>query len=235
LARVDNVVKIARDLPLGIFAPLGCGVQTGAGAVLNTFKAEAGSTLVVFGCGAVGLSAVAAAASIAACSKVVAVDLHSSRLNLATKIGATHTHLVDISAGNESVVAAIMEATGGGANYVLDTSGNASSMRAGVESLAPLGVMGMVAPGAPGQHLDVPTMSLLAGKHFRGIIQGDSVPQVFIPQLIEFWRQGRLPFESFVSYYDGLDSINTAVAEMATGSAIKPVLRIDTNAEYWAK
>jgi aryl-alcohol dehydrogenase len=78
-------------------------------------------------------------------------------------------------------------------------------------------------------------MSLLAGKHFRGIIQGDSVPQVFIPQLIEFWRQGRLPFESFVSYYDGLDSINTAVAEMATGSAIKPVLRIDTNAEYWAK
>jgi aryl-alcohol dehydrogenase len=216
LASERNVVKIDRDLPLPLMAPLGCAVQTGAGAVLNSFGARPGSSLVVFGCGGVGLSAVLAG-RIAGCARVIAVDINPERLRIAAELGATHTVV-----SSPDVVASILLATKGqGVNFALDTSGKKESLLAGVAVLSPMGVCGFVAPG---QVVEIPTMNLLAGKQFRGVIQGDAVPQVFIPQLIQFWRDGKLPFDRFVTMYKGLTEINQAVEDMKTGKTIKPVL-----------
>lgn len=213
-----NVVKIDRDLPLALMAPLGCAVQTGAGAVLNSFEARPGSSIVIFGCGGVGLSAVAAA-KIAGCSRILAVDINPERLRIASELGATNTIVA-----SADVVSAIKEATKQeGVNFALDTSGKKEALLAGVEALAPMGVCAFVAPG---QTVEIPTMSLLMGKQFRGVIQGDSVPQVFIPQLTAFWRQGKLPLEKFVTMYPGLSSINRAVEEMKT-KTIKPIICLE--------
>jgi aryl-alcohol dehydrogenase len=216
VANQRNVVKIDRDLPLSLLAPLGCAVQTGAGAVLNSFGARPGSSIVVFGCGGVGLSAILAA-KIANCSRIIAVDINQDRLRLAAELGATHTVV-----SSTDVVPAIMLATRGqGVHYALDTSGKKEALLAGVAALQPMGVCGFVAPG---QTVELPTMNLLAGKQFRGVIQGDAVPQVFIPQLIQFWRDGKLPLDRFVTLYKGLTEINQAVEDMRTGKTIKPVI-----------
>lgn len=218
-----GVVRLDDDIPFELVAPFGCGIQTGAGAVINVLRPGPGDSLVVLGTGAVGTSAVMAAATIG-CGIIVAVDLLPDRLALARELGATHT----IEGGETDLVAQVQEITGGlGARFSLECTGNPQVLRQAVDMLASDATCGVI--GAPpfgtDVHLDVNTL-IGQGKVVRGIAEGQSVPQVFIPQLAELWRQGRFPVDRLVRTFPFAE-INAAAAAMASGEVIKPVVLFD--------
>jgi aryl-alcohol dehydrogenase len=221
VARERNIVKIDVEIPLEVAAPFGCGIQTGAGAVLNSFAAPAGSSLAVFGTGAVGLAAIMAA-GIAGCDPIVGIDLHDSRLELARELGATH--VVNAEAGDP--VEAVRALTGGGADFGIEATGSPAVLRQAVDALAPLGTCGVIGAPAFGTEvsLDV-THILTAGRVVRGIVEGDSVPDVFLPQLHRYWAAGRFPVERMMTFYD-FDDIERAVHDAESGSTVKAVLRM---------
>lgn len=221
LATERNVVRIDdEEIPLELLGPLGCGLQTGAGAVLNSLKVEAGSSVVVIGTGTVGLAAVMAAA-VAGAGTVIAVDIVPERLDLARELGATHT----VNGKEEDTAARIAEITGGGADYVLEITARPEMLTLAVDALAPLGTAALIGGAPAGAHAPVNMNALLGGRTVRGIAQGDSVPQLFIPQLIDLYKAGRFPFDRLITFY-GFDDINEAATDTQTGAAIKPVLRI---------
>jgi aryl-alcohol dehydrogenase len=219
LAREGNAVKVPRDVDLALLGPLGCGIQTGAGTVMNRLTPETGSSIAVFGAGAVGLSAIMAA-RVVGCTTIIAVDIHANRLALARELGATHT--VNAVGGNP--VEAI-RALCGGVEYSLDTTAVPAVIEQAVEALLPLGQCVILGVSSPGATITVPVNNLFFGQSVGGAIEGDSIPKLFIPKLIELWRQGRFPFDRLVSFYE-FDQINQAMRDSAQGTALKPVLRM---------
>jgi aryl-alcohol dehydrogenase len=219
VARERTVIKLDDDVPLDVAAPFGCGIQTGAGSVLNVLRPQAGSSIAVFGAGAVGLAAVMAAA-IAGCTTIVAVDLRDNRLELARDVGATHVLRAD------GAVDEIRRLTGGGAAFSLEATGAPAAFRAAVDCLAPTGVCGIVGAPAFGTEvsLDVNTI-MTGGRVVRGIVEGEAVPAHFLPRLQRFWLDGRFPVERMMHYYD-FDQIDQAAHDAEAGTVIKPVLRM---------
>ncbi|PWR07331.1 alcohol dehydrogenase [Micromonospora acroterricola] len=217
LATARNTVKVPDDAPLELLGPLGCGLQTGAGAVLNSFQVPAGASVAVFGAGAVGFGALMAAVATGA-GTVIAVDVNQQRLTLAEEMGATHT----LDARQVDVAAEIKRLTGRGVDFVLDTTGRADMLNHAVASLAPMGQVGLVAGG--NRDATVPAAKLALGMSVRGIVQGDSIPQLFIPKLIKLYQSGRFPIDRLVRFYK-FDEIDEAFAAAAHGDVIKPVLR----------
>jgi aryl-alcohol dehydrogenase len=219
VADARSVVKVDRTAPLEMLAPLGCGVQTGVGAVWNVLKPGTGSTVVVAGAGAVGLSAVMAAALTPA-QRIVAVDLVAHRLDLARKLGATHV----VDASHEDFPARIAEITdGAGCDGVIETTGNVKVLRQAVDSLAARGTAAVV--GAPpfGTEVGLDVNGLLGGKHIVGVTLGDNETQKVIPVLAAMVADGRLPVSELITTYDFAD-IQQAVEDVRSGATIKPVL-----------
>lgn len=216
----SSVVKVDPEAPLEVLAPLGCGMQTGAGAILNDLRPAAGSSVAVTGSGAVGLAAIMAARVIGA-TTIIAIDLHQSRLDLARELGATHV----VNGGTESVNDRLAEITKGrGVDYILDTTAVPAVLSNAAQALAIRGTLALVGAGAPGTQTTFETgASLVKGWTFKTIIQGSSVPQVFIPRLVELWQQGRFPFDKLIQTYK-LDDINTAFADSESGATVKPVV-----------
>ncbi|MDH6546835.1 NAD(P)-dependent alcohol dehydrogenase [Streptomyces sp. SAI-041] len=214
-----SLVKVDPDVPLESVAPLGCGVQTGVGAVWNVLKPVTGSTVVVLGAGAVGLSAVMAAALTPA-TTIVAVDRVAERLTLARELGATHT----VDAAEENLGEALDAITGGqGADGIVETTGNVNVLRQGVDALGARGTLVVV--GAPpfGTEVSLDVNGLLGGKRVVGLTLGDAETQSFIPALVRLVKEGRLPLHRLISTYPFAD-IDQAVRDMGAGKAIKPVL-----------
>jgi aryl-alcohol dehydrogenase len=213
-----TVVKIPSDVPLEIMGPLGCGIQTGAGAVLNSLHPHAGSSIAIFGGGSVGLSALLAAV-VTGCTTIILIDVSDGRLKLGSELGATHT----VNATSEDPVQAIRAITGPGADFTLECSGNTKAFRQAIDAVALRGVCGIV--GAPpfGTEVLVDVWGILLGRTVRGIVQGDSVPDLFIPRLVELYKQGRFPFDRLLTKYR-LDQINQAVEDLKKGTVIKAVL-----------
>lgn len=220
LATERNVVKAPDDLPLELLGPLGCGLQTGAGAVLNSLRVPANASIAILGTGAVGLAAVMAA-RVAGANPIIGVDLVPKRLALATELGATHT----IDARKEDIRKRIAEITGSGVDYVLEITALPEMLKLAVDILAPCGTAGQIGGGVPGAEAPISMSRLLLGRTVRGIIQGDSIPRIFVPKLIEMYRRGQFPFDRLVRFYDFAE-INQAVADAASGETIKPILRI---------
>jgi len=221
LCHERNAVKVDPSAPLEILGPLGCGVMTGAGAVMNALHVEAGRSLVVFGAGAVGLSAVLAAKSVGA-GPVIVVDINPARLQLALELGADHA----LDGRSEPVVERIREITGTGADFTLDTTANLAVMRQAVDALAPRGTCGLVGASRLGDELRLDAVALMSGgRAVRGVVEGDADPDVFIPRLIELHRAGRFPFERLIAFYP-LARINEAVADAEAGRVVKPVVRM---------
>ncbi|KTW08147.1 alcohol dehydrogenase [Sphingomonas sanguinis] len=221
MAHERNIVKVAKDAPLELLGPLGCGIQTGAGAVLRALEVPSGASFAAFGSGAVGLSAIMAA-RVAGATTIIAVDVTPSRLDLAKELGATHV----VNSRETDAVEAIREITGGGADFTLESSGRPEVLRQAIDALTIMGTCGIV--GAPKlgteASFDV-NMVMVPGKRIMGIVEGDVVPQVFIPELIALHAQGRFPFDRLVKFYDFAD-INQAVADSESGVTIKPILRL---------
>ena len=221
LANEGNVVKVRSDAPLERLGPLGCGIQTGAGAVMNALKVAPGTTFACFGAGAVGCSSIMAARAVGA-TTIVAIDIVPSRLEMAKELGATHT----INSKQTNPVEAIRDITGGGVDYSLEASGDPRALHQAIEALGSLGTCGIVGAEPLGTEVSFDVNNLmLPGKAIRGILEGESVPDIFIPQLIELNAQGRFPFEKLVKFYN-LDQINQAAQDSEKGGTIKPIIRL---------
>jgi aryl-alcohol dehydrogenase len=218
-----NVVKVDKDVQLELLGPLGCGIQTGAGAVLNAMKVRAGSSFAAFGTGAVGLAAIMAA-RVAGATKIIAVDVNPARLKLALELGATHV----INSRETDPVAEVRKLTGGGADFTLECSGRAAVLRQAIDSVGLLGTCGIVGATPEGTEASFNVNDvMIPGRRIMGIVQGDVVSRTFIPELIELYRQGRFPFDRLVKFYP-FEEVNQAMADSESGITIKPILRIDS-------
>lgn len=221
LCHERNAVKVSKDAPLEILGPLGCGVMTGAGAVMNALKAPAGRSLAVFGAGAVGLSAVLAAKA-SGVGPIIVVDINPARLALALSLGADHA----LDGRSEPVVERIQAITGFGVDYSIDTTANLKVMRQAIDVLAPRGTCGLVGASKMGDELALDAVAVMSGgRTVRGVVEGDADPDTFIPELIDLYLAGRFPFERLIAFYP-LERINEAVADGEAGRVIKPVVRM---------
>lgn len=222
IASERNIIKLDADAELAAVAPLGCGIQTGAGAVLRSLEAKAGQSLVVIGGGSVGLSAVLGG-KIAGCAPIILIEPQESRRAIGSEIGVDHA--IDPDAGD--LIEAVRAILPGGADLIVDTSGNDGAMKAALGMIANKGRLGLVGlPGAFDAALPVPVVQWLTqGGTLRGIVEGDSDPDRFLPELLEHHRAGRLPFDKFVTTYP-FDQINRAIEDAHSGKAIKVVLTV---------
>lgn len=218
-----NVVPVPHDAPLHYLAGFTCGVQTGAGAILNAMPVNSASKVAIWGTGAVGLAAVMAAKASGA-AEIVALDRVRHRLDLAVELGATHT--VDTTGRDlADVVSEIVKVTGRGADVALDTTGNPQVILAEVQSLATHGVGSVItSSGAP---ITLPPGDLLLkGRQLRGTMGGHINPTVFIPRLLDLHSHGRFPVDRLVKNYP-FAQLNQAIADSSSGATIKPVLTFE--------
>jgi len=220
LAHERNVVKLPPGAPVELVGPLGCGIQTGAGAVFNSLDVQPGSTIVITGAGAVGLSAVLAAVVREAAS-IIVVEPHQSRRVLATELGATHA--IDPQAG--ALSEQLREIAPAGADYAVDTTAVTPVVEQLLASLGVRGILGLI--GVPADPQAVFSVGLfqppLLGLTIRGIVEGDADPQTFIPYLLDLHSQGKFPFDKLITTMP-LAEINEAVAAQHRGEVLKVVL-----------
>jgi len=216
-----NIVPVPQDAPLHYLAGFTCGVQTGAGVMLNAIGVQPHQTVAVFGTGAVGLAAVMAAAASGA-RQIVAVDRVRHRLDLALELGATQAVDTTDAGDLAAVTARIVAATGQGADAILDTTGNPAVILAAVNSAAKHGTISVItSSGAP---VTIPPGALLlTGRKLRGTMGGHINPTVFIPRLLDLHARGRFPVDRLVKNYPFAE-VNTAIADSLSGATIKPVL-----------
>lgn len=215
-----NVVKVPEGLPLELAGPLGCGVQTGAGGIMRSLAATPGSSLLITGGGAVGLSAVMGA-KIQGCATIIVVELHAARRDLAQELGATH--VID-PRETSHVATAVRAIVPVGVDYAFDTTGVPAIQQAVMATLAPKGVFGIVGVAPPGTPMpgEINT-SMTFGHTVKGIIEGDSEPDVFIPELMKLYLEGRLPFDRMITTFP-FEQINEAIAAQHHGDCVKVVL-----------
>ena len=217
-----NVVPIG-DAPFELAAPLGCGVQTGVGTVTTAMQCRSQSTIVIIGAGAVGASALLGAV-IQRCGRIVVVEPMAERRQTALTLGATD--VVDPGDGS-ALVERLLALLPDGADYVVDTSGRQSSLEAGLAVLGMAGTLAIV--GIPGHEVRLavnPGTLLRRGQTVTGVLEGDSDPRRFIPQMLRWWKEGLLPLEKLVRTFP-FERINDAVAAQERGDCIKAVLIMD--------
>jgi aryl-alcohol dehydrogenase len=206
------VVHAPPDAPLELLGPLGCGIQTGAGTIINSMPPRHGSSLVVCGAGAVGLSAIMAA-RVVGCSTIIAVDVVPERLALADELGDDHDLAGSLRAATR----------GAGVDYVLDTSGYRPTVSTLLAALAPMGKMSLVGVASSAEPFTYDPRFLLRGRSIEGNEEGDVIPSFFIPYLLDLWRQGRFPFDRIVAEVGRLADL-PAVLSTGAGRVIKPVI-----------
>jgi aryl-alcohol dehydrogenase len=219
IAHKNNVIKVPHDAPLEILGPLGCGIQTGAGAVINTLNLKSGSSIIISGIGAVGLAALLAAKANAA-STIIAVDINEERLAFAKELGATHT----INSLKEDVQQKVKEILPNGAQYGLDTTGRNEVINNTLACLAPVGEMALIGVATKPLQLET-NIFLTKGYKIKFINQGDSIPQEFIPKLVRMYQAGQFPFDKLIKKY-AFEDINEALEDSEKGKTIKSVLII---------
>jgi len=218
-----NVVKVAKHLPIELLGPLGCGIQTGAGAVMRSLNAKANSAILITGGGSVGLSAVMGAA-IQGCSTIILVEPMANRRDLAMELGATHT--ID-PAATDNLAEAVRQIAPLGVDNALDTTGVSEVLAASLASLGSKGTLGLVGVAAGGTPLPGEVNAVMSlGQSVKGIIEGDSDPDEFLPELLGHYEGGRLPFDKLVKTFK-LSEINDAVADQHSGGCVKAILLPD--------
>lgn len=220
LTWADSLVVVPREAPLEMLGPLACGISTGAGAVFHTLRPAPGTSLVVYGVGAVGLAAVMAA-RLTPATTVIAVDRHRSRLELAAQLGATHT----IAADEADAVAEVHRICGGPADYALECTGVIPVVRQAADSVGMLGTCVLIGGAPAGAELSLDHLTTLWGKRVIGTLGGSGRSDTLIGTLVELNRQGRFPFERLIRFY-ALDEIEQALEDSHRGEVLKPVLQM---------
>lgn len=228
IVQEDSIVNVSGLLDkredLALMSPLGCGIQTGSGAIINAAAAGPGDRVAVIGLGGVGLSAVMGA-KIAGCKQIIGIDRHESRLQLAKELGATHVVRVDPSMALQDVTAAVVAITGGlGTNITLDTTGVPPLIAEGVKMTGFKGKILQVGTAPETAALTIPIHEfMVSGRQFMGVVEGDVVPQEYLPKLISWVKEGRLPLERIVKYYKA-EEFEAAIRDMQSGQTVKPVI-----------
>ncbi|MCW2844118.1 MAG: NAD(P)-dependent alcohol dehydrogenase [Nocardioides sp.] len=220
LTWAEALVVVPATHPLELLGPLACGIATGAGAVFNTLRPRPGSSLVVYGAGAVGLAAVMAA-RLTPATRIIAVDRHPHRLDLARRYGATHT----VDADREDPVAAVHEICDGPADHALECTGVIDVVRQAADSVGMLGTCVLIGGAPAGAEFSLDHLSTLWGKRIVGTLGGSGRSDTLIGTLAELNAQGRFPFDDLVRFYE-LHEIDQALSDALGGDVLKPVLRM---------
>jgi aryl-alcohol dehydrogenase len=222
IASARNAVKVPNDLPLHLLGPLGCGLQTGAGAVMNVLRPSAGQSLAVFGMGAVGQAAIMAGKALG-CDPIIAIDLNTARLQTAHVLGASH--LINPTQTTD-LVWDVMHLAPTGVDHSLDAVGSNSVIRQALEILRSPGHCVTVGFAGMQHDITIDQGHLLLGRRLSGVIEGDADPRTFIPALIQLYRDGRFPFDQLIATFP-FSQINDAIAASRRGDVIKPVVVFD--------
>ena len=220
LVHENALVKIDPEIPLDRATLVGCGVITGVGAVFNTARIEAGSTVAVIGCGGVGLSAVNGAA-LAGASRIIAVDRLQSKLDLARIMGATDT----ILAGNDDVAAQVKDLTGGGVQYSFEALGLKATAEQSFAMLRPGGTATIIGMIPFGVKIELHGADFLRERKIQGSSMGSNHFRVDMPRLLALWQQGRLHLDHLISGTLALEEINAGFARLKTGEAVRQLIR----------
>jgi alcohol dehydrogenase len=224
IAAEGSLVKIDPSIPLDKAALFGCAVLTGVGAVVNTARVEPGSSAVIFGVGGVGLSAVMGA-HLAGCYPIVAVNRIASKLKLAERLGASHTLNID----DGDPVARVKELTDGGADYAFESVGNASVLAQAYAATRRGGTTVSVGLPHPEQQLQIQAVSLVGEERtLKGSYMGSAVPRRDVPRLLALYQAGRLPVDALVSGSLELSEINSGFEALASGMAVRQVVKFPT-------
>jgi aryl-alcohol dehydrogenase len=219
IASVHNAVTVPDDLPIELLGPLGCGLQTGAGSVINVLGAKEGEGIAVFGLGAVGIGALMAAKAVG-CDPIIAVDLNPARLELAIELGATDTINPKETA---DLLWRVQEIAAPGVHYSFDAVGIGPVVRQALESLRSPGHCVTVGFQGLEHEITIDQGHLLLGRRLSGVIEGDADPQAFIPEMIRLYRAGKFPFDRLVKTFP-FTEINAAIHASESGEVIKPVV-----------
>lgn len=217
----NRCVKMPLDIPMDIAALLGCAVPTGAGVVLNTMKPQANSSIVVWGVGGIGLSAVMAA-KLSRCDPIIAVDVHESKLEMARAFGATHL----VNARTDDAQARIHEIAGSdGVDYAVEAAGRADTIEQAFKVVRKNGGLFVFASHPPnGDKICLDPHDLISGKQIRGSWGGGSNPDIDIPRFAELYLEGKLPLEKLITYRYTLDQINDALYDLEQGKVGRPLV-----------
>lgn len=217
IAHHQYVVKLPDDFPTDVTSVIGCAVMTGAGAALNTASVTAGNSVAVFGPGGIGLCIIQACANLGA-RPLIAVDVSRDKLDFATRFGATTL----INANEEDPVERVKEITGGGADFVFDAVGLQKTMeqvlpavRAGVAGVREGGTAVLV--GFPGTTATLNMRDLFSARTYRGSLGGSSRPERDFPLYLQWYREGKLPLDTFVSRRYRFEEINQACDDLDHG------------------
>ena len=222
LVHEHALVKVREDMPMDRAALIGCGVTTGIGAVIHTASVEPGSTVAVIGCGGIGLSAINGAA-LAGASRIIAVDMVASKLELARKFGATD--LVDASDGE--AIEKVRELTGGGVHYSFEAIGLKTTAEQAFRMLRPGGTATVIGMIPPGQMVELHGVDFLAEKKIQGSMMGSNRFRVDMPRFVDFYLQGKLHLDDMISNRIALSDINEGMAALETGEIARSVIMFD--------
>jgi S-(hydroxymethyl)glutathione dehydrogenase / alcohol dehydrogenase len=222
LVHEHAIVKINPEMPLDRACLLGCGATTGLGAVQNTAKVEPGSTVAVIGCGGIGLNAVQGA-FLAGASRIIAVDMLDSKLELAKVFGATDT----VNASDGTAVQQVLEMTGGGVHYSFEAIGLKVAAEQAFAMLRRGGTATVIGMIPIGQSVELPGFAFLGEKKIQGSAMGSNRFRVDMPRYVDLYLQGRLKLDELVSARIPIEQINDGFAAMKTGEVARSVVMFD--------
>jgi S-(hydroxymethyl)glutathione dehydrogenase/alcohol dehydrogenase len=214
------VVKVESDIPLQLAALLGCAVLTGVGSVVNGARVRPGETVAVIGIGGIGASIVQGA-RIAGASRIIAVDLHDTQLDLARRLGATDT----VKASESDAARTVLEMTAGGVDHAFEAVGLAPTINQAVRMVRPGRDAYMVGVPPVSQPVPIPAGDMvLSGRGLRGLLMGSNHFPTDIPRMVDMYRQGRLHLDELVGRRISLDEVNDAYDDMRVGGHARPVI-----------
>lgn len=216
----QSLVKVDKDVPLEYLGPLACGIMTGFGSVVEKLKPNEGDSITVFGCGAVGLSAIIAS-KIAGCKDIIAVDVNDSKLEFAKKFGATKT----INTTKQNLLQEVQNTVNKGVHHVVESTGNPIILQDALDITRLSGKVVVLSAVKKGSQVSIDFKSIQSERTLIGTIMGSVNPHTFIPQLIHWYKQGKLPLEELITFYK-LEDINEAVKDLKDGKIIKAVLKV---------
>jgi S-(hydroxymethyl)glutathione dehydrogenase/alcohol dehydrogenase len=220
LVHENALVRIRPDVPLDRVALIGCGVTTGLGAVFNTARVPAGSTVAVIGCGGIGLSVVQGA-RIAGAARIIGVDTAAWKLDLARRLGATET----VDGATDNPVPRVVEATAGGVDYAFEAIGNPATVRQAVRMTRKGGTIVMIGVVPAGVNVELPGADIvLREKRVLGCMMGSNRFRTDMPRYVELYRSGQLRLDEMISARLPLDRVNEAFETMRRGAAARSVL-----------
>jgi aryl-alcohol dehydrogenase len=220
IVSADALVKVDPDVPIELLGPLACGIGTGAGAVLNEARPRLGDSVLIVGVGAVGIAAIMAAHN-SGVTRIIAADVHDSRLKLAQELGATHT----INSRSTDLVEGVRKITGSTVDFGFDCTGVIPVIEKLAEAVGMLGTLVLIGGAPAGARFSLDHLTTLWGKRVIGVLGGGGRSGQLIPALVDLFRQGRFPFDRLVRYYE-MSEIENALADSKSGEVVKPILRI---------